>query len=378
MWLRAGSPTWTGRRSSWWWGPIRARARRWSTCGSGGRRPARAPSSSLWVPSIRSCGCRTSSCPRRRATWPTGWRPSPKAWQAAGKACRPGWPRSSTSGRACWSPSGTAGRRRPAGPWPRSSRPGRPRGGKPGCWWWSIRPTAGGRTPRACGPTSCPAAGWRPVPRPAGRRGRRPSRRVRGRPPRPRRSTRLAADPEARRQAGLAPEPAAPGLSTQAMLEHAVAGRLGFLYLVGANLVETFPDRALATAALESEAFVVVQDLFLTETARLADVVLPAAPFTARAGHLTNLEGRVQATGPRSTDPAAGLPVEAWTDGQIFEHLGEALQGRPLVAGAGELATALAAAGLGSGTFAGALPVALLHEASDGSPTPSGRSEERR
>lgn len=186
---------------------------------------------------------------------------------------------------------------------------------------------------------------------------------------------RLAADPEARRQAGLAPEPAAPGLSTQAMLEHAVAGRLGFLYLVGANLVETFPDRALATAALESEAFVVVQDLFLTETARLADVVLPAAPFTARVGHLTNLEGRVQATGPRSTDPAVGLPVEAWTDGQIFEHLGEALQGRPLVAGAGELATALAAAGLGSGTFAGALPVALLHEASDGSPTPSGSGE---
>ena len=165
------------------------------------------------------------------------------------------------------------------------------------------------------------------------------------------------------------------GLSTQAMLEHAVAGRLGFLYLVGANLVETFPDRALATAALESEAFVVVQDLFLTETARLADVVLPAAPFTARAGHLTNLEGRVQATGPRSTDPAAGSRWRPGPTARSSSTWREALQGRPLVAGAGELATALAAAGLGSGTFAGALPVALLHEASDGSPTPSGSGE---
>ncbi|HEY8532180.1 MAG TPA: NADH-quinone oxidoreductase subunit NuoG [Limnochorda sp.] len=185
---------------------------------------------------------------------------------------------------------------------------------------------------------------------------------------------RRAADPRARREVGLAEQPQAAGLPARRMLEEAAAGRMGFLYLVGANLLETYPDRGLVEAAVQAQAFVVVQDLFLTETARWADVVLPAAPFTARTGHLTNLEGRVQATGPRSTDEAAGLEVQALTDGQIFQLLAERLQGRLLVRDSRELEQEMAALALVQDGFVGALPLELL-DGTQPAPAPSGEGE---
>ena len=57
---------------------------------------------------------------------------------------------------------------------------------------------------------------------------------------------------------------------------------------------ETFPDEALVREALANVPFLVVQDLFLTETASTRDVVLPAAEFPAKSGSYTNFEGRVQ------------------------------------------------------------------------------------
>src|SRR5580698_10164199 len=93
---------------------------------------------------------------------------------------------------------------------------------------------------------------------------------------------------------------ATPGLTARAMMEAAAAGKLKALYVVGANPVKTFavsqPDRL---AGLE---LLVVHDLFLTETALRADVVLPAASSYEKDGTMTNTAGEVQMT-HRSIDP---------------------------------------------------------------------------
>ncbi len=80
--------------------------------------------------------------------------------------------------------------------------------------------------------------------------------------------------------------PAQPGLSYEQM----IAGGVKALYVMGANPGAT----ASGAAALRQLDFLVVQDLFLTETAALADVVLPACSFAEADGTYTNLERRVQ------------------------------------------------------------------------------------
>ena len=88
-----------------------------------------------------------------------------------------------------------------------------------------------------------------------------------------------------------------PASRRAAMMEAAVAGKLKALYVVGANPVKTFgvaqPDRLAGLDLL------VVHDLFLTETAQRADVVLPAASTYEKDGTLTNTAGEVQADAPR-------------------------------------------------------------------------------
>jgi NADH-quinone oxidoreductase subunit G len=93
---------------------------------------------------------------------------------------------------------------------------------------------------------------------------------------------------------------ATPGLSARAMMDAALTGRLKALYVVGANPVKTFgvaqPDR------LSGLEFVVVHEMFLTETAQRADVILPAASTYEKDGTMTNTAGEVQMT-HRSIDP---------------------------------------------------------------------------
>jgi len=82
----------------------------------------------------------------------------------------------------------------------------------------------------------------------------------------------------------------APGLDLLAMFDAAQAGSLSALYVVGSNPVKRF---GIDPAALKST-FLVVQDLFLTETAQLADVVFPAANLYEKSGSVTNSYGDVQ------------------------------------------------------------------------------------
>src|ERR1700681_884549 len=86
--------------------------------------------------------------------------------------------------------------------------------------------------------------------------------------------------------------PDKPGLDARGMLAAAAQGKLRALYVVGANPVKTFgvdvKDR------LGKLDLLVVQDLFLTETAKLADIVLPAASAYEKNGTVTNTAGEVQ------------------------------------------------------------------------------------
>ena len=109
--------------------------------------------------------------------------------------------------------------------------------------------------------------------------------------------------------AGYKPS-ASPGMDTRAMLEAAAAGELDALVLVGADPVRDFPDASLARRALEKIPFTLVVELFATDSAQLADVVLPSAANPERDGTYTNLERRLQKLEPLV--PAPGSAREPW------------------------------------------------------------------
>jgi len=109
--------------------------------------------------------------------------------------------------------------------------------------------------------------------------------------------------------AGQAPA-AEKGMGTREMLEAAAASELDALVIFGADLISDFPDAALAKRALESGVFTVVIELFATETATHADVVLPSAAYAEREATFTNLERRLQKLEPLLAPPGAAL--EPW------------------------------------------------------------------
>ncbi len=84
------------------------------------------------------------------------------------------------------------------------------------------------------------------------------------------------------------------GFNALEMITQAQKGVIKGIYIVGENPVQSFPQPDLVTQSLESLDFLVVQDMFLTETAKLAKVVLPASSFAEKEGTYTNFEGRAQ------------------------------------------------------------------------------------
>ena len=108
--------------------------------------------------------------------------------------------------------------------------------------------------------------------------------------------------------------PAAPGKTLPQMLEAAAQGDLDALLVVGADPV----SRAKLDPAALKNTFVVVQDLFLTETAALADVVLPAASLYEKSGTVTNTYGDIQMV-RKAADRAGVKP-----DFEILVRLAEA------------------------------------------------------
>jgi NADH-quinone oxidoreductase subunit G len=103
---------------------------------------------------------------------------------------------------------------------------------------------------------------------------------------------------------------AEPGRDTRRILEAAAAGELDALFLFGADLLSDFPDRDLAQRALDACPFTVVTELFATETATHADVILPSAAYAEREGTFTNLERRLQKL--ERLLPPPGSAKEPW------------------------------------------------------------------
>lgn len=95
-----------------------------------------------------------------------------------------------------------------------------------------------------------------------------------------------------------APLPKNKGLSVVEMEEEAVKGNMKALYIMGENPMGSSPDGAEVEKGLKNLEFLVVHDMFLNETAKLADVVFPACSFAEKHGTFTNTERRVQLLQP--------------------------------------------------------------------------------
>ncbi len=95
------------------------------------------------------------------------------------------------------------------------------------------------------------------------------------------------------------------GIPLTEMVPKAATGEIKALYVMGENPLLSDPDLAHVREAFDKLDFLVVQDLFVTETAKVADVVLPAASYAERLGTVTNTERRVQLTHP-AIDPIEG------------------------------------------------------------------------
>jgi len=127
--------------------------------------------------------------------------------------------------------------------------------------------------------------------------------------------------------------PSSSGWNVIQMLEQARKGRLKALYLVGEDPLGSLPSSSGVREALQSLELLICQDLFLTETGRMAHLVLPAAGFAEKEGTFTNHEGRAQKV-RRAIEPVG----ESLPDWEIFSQLAAEI-GYPLdYASAGEIA----------------------------------------
>ena len=111
-----------------------------------------------------------------------------------------------------------------------------------------------------------------------------------------------------------------PGLTATEMTGAALDGNLKAMYIMGENPVLSDPDMNHTIKALKNLDFLVVQDIFMTETAELADIVLPAACFAEKDGTFTNTARRVQRV-RKAVEP----PGEAKEDSFIIIELAKRL-----------------------------------------------------
>ena len=120
-------------------------------------------------------------------------------------------------------------------------------------------------------------------------------------------------------QPGSLPEQA--GLTVVEIIDAACEGRIKAMLIQGENPAMSDPDSAHARAGLANLQHLVVQDIFLTETAALADVVLPASAWPEKTGTVTNTDRTVQLG--RKAIPCPGQArADAWITEQLARRLG--------------------------------------------------------
>jgi len=111
--------------------------------------------------------------------------------------------------------------------------------------------------------------------------------------------------------------PATPGLTVTELIDGALTGRIRGLFVLGENAAMTDPNLNHVHRCLAACEFLVVQEIFLTQTARFAHVILPAATSSEKAGTFTNTERRVQLF-----TSAVSPPEDARPDWWIIAELG--------------------------------------------------------
>ncbi|HLL09728.1 MAG TPA: formate dehydrogenase subunit alpha, partial [Rubrivivax sp.] len=112
-----------------------------------------------------------------------------------------------------------------------------------------------------------------------------------------------------------------PGLTVVEVMHAIKSGGIRGMYIMGENPAMSDPDANHAREALAALDHLVVQDIFLTETAYLADVVLPASAFPEKTGTFTNTDRLVQ-LGRQAIDPPGEAQQDLWIIQQIAQRLG--------------------------------------------------------
>jgi formate dehydrogenase alpha subunit len=112
-----------------------------------------------------------------------------------------------------------------------------------------------------------------------------------------------------------------PGKTLTEIIPAAHEGHIKAIYLMGENPSLSDPDSTHVREALKKLELFVVQDIFLSETARLADVVLPAASFAEKDGTFTNTERRVQRV-RKAIEPVGESQPDWWIAAQLARRMG--------------------------------------------------------
>jgi formate dehydrogenase major subunit len=110
-----------------------------------------------------------------------------------------------------------------------------------------------------------------------------------------------------------------PGLRIPNMLDAAVEGTFKGIYIQGEDILQSDPDTRHVAAGLEAMECVVVQDLFLNETANFAHVFLPGSTFLEKDGTFTNAERRINRVRKVMT------PTNGYADWEVTQNLARAM-----------------------------------------------------
>ena len=112
-----------------------------------------------------------------------------------------------------------------------------------------------------------------------------------------------------------------PGLTVVEIMDEITAGKISGMYIEGENPAMSDPNLNHARKALASLEHLVVQDIFMTETALFADVILPASAFPEKDGTFTNTDRRVQ-LGRKAVSPPGEAQQDWWIIQEMARRLG--------------------------------------------------------
>ncbi len=112
-----------------------------------------------------------------------------------------------------------------------------------------------------------------------------------------------------------------PGLTVVEIMDAAYDGKIKGMYVMGENPAMSDPDANHARSGLAKLEMLVVQDIFLTETAYLADVVFPASAWPEKTGTVTNTDRMVQ-LGRRALEMPGDARQDLWIIQQLAKRLG--------------------------------------------------------